>query len=53
MILSSNPHDPSGFHQNVGVRVSGPIQNAIIKSEIAVANMSGVDTHQVISKLKQ
>lgn len=26
MILSSNPHDPSGYHQNVGVRVSGPIQ---------------------------
>lgn len=41
MILSSNPYDPSGYHQNVGVRVSGPIQNAIIKSEIAVANMSG------------
>ncbi|MGR6109220.1 phospholipase D-like domain-containing protein, partial [Staphylococcus aureus] len=31
----------SGYHQNVGVRVTGPIQNAIIKSEIAVANMSG------------
>ncbi|MEB7724292.1 phospholipase D-like domain-containing protein [Mammaliicoccus fleurettii] len=41
MVLSSNPHDPSGYHQNVGVRVTGPIQNAIIKSEIAVANMSG------------
>lgn len=41
MVLSSNPHDPSGYHQNIGVRVSGPIQNAIIKSELAVANMSG------------
>lgn len=41
MVLSSNPHDPSGYHQNVGVRMSGPIQNALIKSEIAVANMSG------------
>src|SRR5699024_11914578 len=41
MILSSNSHDPSGYHQNVGVRVSGPIQKALIKSEIAAINMSG------------
>lgn len=41
MILSSNPHDPSGYHQNVGVRMSGPIQKALIKSEIAAINMSG------------
>lgn len=41
MVLSSNPHNPSGFHHNIGVRVSGPIQNAIIKSEIAMANLSG------------
>jgi len=41
MVLSSNPHDSSGYHQNVGVRVTGPIQNALIKSELAVANMSG------------
>src|SRR5699024_7730850 len=30
MILSSNPHDPSGYHHNVGVRVSGPLQKSII-----------------------
>lgn len=41
MILSSNPHDPSAYHQNIGVRVSGPIQKSLIKSEIAAINMSG------------
>lgn len=41
MIISANPHDPSGYHQNIGIRLSGPIQKSLIKSELAVANMSG------------
>ncbi|WP_323704003.1 phospholipase D family protein [Mammaliicoccus sp. Dog046] len=41
MVLTSNPHDSSGYHQNVGVRFTGPLQKSLIKSELAVANMSG------------
>ncbi|RXK17945.1 phospholipase D family protein [Macrococcus sp. DPC7161] len=41
IISSSNPHDPSGHHQNVGLKMSGQIQEDVIKSEIAAINMSG------------
>ncbi|TDM12255.1 phospholipase D family protein [Macrococcus lamae] len=41
IVASSNPHDPSGHHQNIAVKVSGQLQEDLIHSEIAAINMSG------------
>ncbi|TDM03596.1 phospholipase D family protein [Macrococcus carouselicus] len=41
IIASSNPHNPSGHHQNIAVKLSGRIQEDLIKSELAAINMSG------------
>ncbi|WP_254250277.1 phospholipase D-like domain-containing protein [Macrococcus equipercicus] len=41
IIASSNPHDPSGHHQNIAVKVSGQLQEDVIRSEVAAINMSG------------
>lgn len=41
IIASSNPHDPSGHHQNVAVKVIGQLQEDVIKSEVNALNMSG------------
>ncbi|UBH09082.1 phospholipase D family protein [Macrococcus armenti] len=41
IISSSNPHDPSGHHQNVAVKVTGQLQEDLIKSEVHALNMSG------------
>ncbi|UTH07404.1 phospholipase D family protein [Macrococcoides canis] len=41
IIASSNPHDPSGHHQNVAVKVTGQLQEDVIKSEVNALNMSG------------
>ncbi|WP_070120154.1 phospholipase D family protein [Bacillus marinisedimentorum] len=43
LILSANPHDASGFHSNVGYKVTGPILNDMIASEKAIAAFSGGD----------
>lgn len=41
MITSSNPHDASGFHGNIALKVSGPVINDILESEEAVSLFSG------------
>lgn len=41
MVTSSNPHDASGFHGNIALKVTGPILNDILKSEEAVSLFSG------------
>lgn len=41
LITSSNPHDASGFHGNIALKVTGPIINDILKSEEAVTAFSG------------
>lgn len=41
MVTSSNPHDASGFHGNIALKVTGPIINDILKSEEAVSLFSG------------
>lgn len=43
IIASSNPHDPSGHHQNVALKVRGQIQEDLINSEVHALNMSGAD----------
>lgn len=43
IIASSNPHDPSGHHQNVALKVRGQIQEDLINSEVHAMNMSGAD----------
>ncbi len=40
IITSSNPHDGSGFHGNLGLKVTGPVINDILKAEEAVSLMS-------------
>lgn len=40
IITSSNPHDASGFHGNLALKVTGPIINDILKAEEAVSLMS-------------
>lgn len=41
IITSSNPHDASGFHGNLGLKVTGPVINDILEAEEAVSLMSG------------
>jgi len=41
MVTSSNPHDASGFHGNIALKVSGPIINDILEAEEAVSLYSG------------
>ncbi|SDN99587.1 phospholipase D family protein [Alkalicoccus daliensis] len=43
IITSANPHDASGFHSNVGVKVHGEIIKDMVKAERAVAAFSGGD----------
>lgn len=42
-ITSSNPHDASSYHSNVGARVKGNVVNEMIKGEKTVAKFSGVE----------
>ncbi|MEI4770258.1 phospholipase D family protein [Psychrobacillus sp. FJAT-51614] len=41
MITSSNPHDASGYHGNIALKVTGPILNDILESEESVSLFSG------------
>jgi len=41
IVTSSNPHDASGFHGNIALKVTGPVLNDILKSEEAVSLYSG------------
>lgn len=41
IITSSNPHDASGFHGNIALKVTGPILNDMLKAEEAVSLFSG------------
>ncbi|MFB1080997.1 phospholipase D-like domain-containing protein [Jeotgalibacillus sp. JSM ZJ347] len=43
MVMSANAHDESGFHNNVGYEVTGPIIEDMLRAEEAVAKMSGSD----------
>lgn len=43
IITSANIHDASGYHSNIGFKVSGDIINELIKSELAVAKFSGYE----------
>ena len=42
-VLSANPHDASGYHSNVGVRLNGPILKEIVEGERAIATFSKGD----------
>ena len=41
LVTSSNPHDASGFHGNIALKVTGPVINDILKAEEAVSLYSG------------
>jgi len=43
IIASANPHDASGYHSNIAFKVDGEIIGDLIKSELAVAKLSGAD----------
>ncbi|WP_444685520.1 phospholipase D-like domain-containing protein [Alkalicoccus luteus] len=43
VITSANPHDASGFHSNIGIRVSGSILKELVDQERAVAAFSDGD----------
>ncbi|RMJ05595.1 cardiolipin synthase 2 [Marinobacter litoralis] len=44
LITSANPHDGSSQHSNIGLSFSGPAVADVIRSERAVAHMSGAST---------
>ncbi|WP_372966479.1 phospholipase D-like domain-containing protein [Marinobacter sp.] len=44
LITSANPHDGSSRHSNIGLTFSGPAVADILRSERAVATLSGADT---------
>lgn len=54
IVASSNPHDPSGHHQNIALKLSGQIQEDLINSEVHAMNMSGanlkVDSFKINSR---
>ena len=41
IVTSSNPHDASGFHGNIAIKLDGPIINDILEAEEAVSVFSG------------
>lgn len=43
LITSANPHDGSSAHSNMAVRVDSAIWQDVLKTEAAVANLSGAD----------
>ncbi|NIK27634.1 HKD family nuclease [Thalassobacillus devorans] len=40
MVSTANPHDASGYHENVAFKMKGPIQKDILKAEKAVVDYS-------------
>ncbi|WP_323751198.1 phospholipase D family protein [Marinobacter sp.] len=44
LVTSANPHDGSSRHSNIGLTFSGPAVEDVIRSERAVAMMSGANT---------
>ncbi|WP_214710540.1 MULTISPECIES: phospholipase D family protein [unclassified Exiguobacterium] len=51
-VLSANPHDASGYHSNVGVRLDGPILADILEGEEAIATFSKGDAERFPSEEK-
>lgn len=43
IVSSANPHDASSAHSNVAVRLSGPVLQPLLASELAIARRSGWD----------
>lgn len=41
MVTSSNPHDASGFHGNIALKVTGPVINDMLEAGEAVSLYSG------------
>ncbi|MBA2174414.1 phospholipase [Halobacillus locisalis] len=41
IVSTANPHDASGYHENVAFKMKGPIIKDILESEEAVVNYSG------------
>jgi phosphatidylserine/phosphatidylglycerophosphate/cardiolipin synthase-like enzyme len=41
IVGSANPHDASGADSNAAVRISGPVLNSLLESELNIARFSG------------
>lgn len=41
VIASANPHDASSAHSNAGLRLTGPVLEPLLASELAIARFSG------------
>ena len=41
LVTSANPHDASGAHSNVAMRLSGAVLEPLLASELAIAGFSG------------
>jgi phosphatidylserine/phosphatidylglycerophosphate/cardiolipin synthase-like enzyme len=41
LVGSANPHDASGADSNVALRISGPVLNSLLDSELDIARFSG------------
>lgn len=52
LVSSSNPHDASGFHGNVALKVSGTIINDLLEAEEAVFNYSTGQTGQTLPRIE-
>lgn len=52
LVSSSNPHDASGFHGNVALKVSGAIINDLLEAEEAVLNYSTGQTGQTLPRIE-
>ena len=44
IVTSANPHNASGFHGNVAMKVTGPVLNDILEAEEAVVNYTNCGT---------
>ena len=44
IVTSANPHNASGFHGNVAMKVTGPVLNDILEAEEAVVNYTNGGT---------
>lgn len=45
LVASANPHDASSAHSNVAVRFTGALAQELIRSELAIARLSGWKGH--------
>lgn len=55
LVTSANPHDASSAHDNVALRVRGPVARDLLDSELAVAEMSvqDADSRRALDEIRR